>query len=114
MNKGEWRKRSEKRQKDEKINDKLAYPLEPDRTSTETHYRRSRKIRGVIYQSMITFARENRSFADMADLGNQVANDAKCAYETSMRWIKQYTSLNGDFYFFAEETRLAWRLQGEK
>ena len=114
MNAKKWRERNLKKHEKEKQEDKLAYPLTPDRSSVETHYNRSRKIRLRIYKSLTTFSKENRSFADIADLSNQVANDAKCAYETSTRWIHQYTSLNGDFYFFQDETRLGWRLQGEK
>jgi len=114
MNKRKWERRSVKLQKEEKERDKLAYPLTPDRTSIETHYRRSKKIRGLIYGSLVEFSLKKRSFADLSDLSNQVANDAKCSYETATRWIKQYTSFNGDFQIFENETRIAYKLEGEK
>ena len=107
--KDKWRKRSKEKHSDEKDADKLAYPLTPDRTSVETHYNRSRKIRLTIYQSLIWWSKSNRSFADISDLGNQIANDARCSYETSMRWVKQYTSLNGDFYLFDDDRRVAYK-----
>jgi len=104
-------KRERERSKEKKLRsdmDKLAYPLTPDRSAVETHYNRSRKIRFRIYRALVDYSL-NRSFADPSDLAYQVANDAKCSYECSMRWVKQYTARNGDFYFFDDEHRLGYR-----
>jgi len=105
-------RKEREREKTEKIKkdmDKLAYPLTPDRTAIETHYNRSRKIRWRIYNAMIEYSKDNRSFADSADLANNIGNSAKCAYETAKRWINQYTALNGDFYFFDDEHRIQYK-----
>ncbi|MEE8115352.1 MAG: hypothetical protein V3T23_13490 [Nitrososphaerales archaeon] len=104
-----WRKRSEEKQKEESQRDKLAYPLTPDRTAVETHYNRSRKIRLRVYEYLKETATQKRSFADRSDLANQTANSARCAYETSARWINQYTSRNGDFYYYEDDHRLGWK-----
>jgi len=109
-----WRERSTKQHKDEKERDRLAYPLTPDRTAVETHYNRSRKIRARIYEYLKEVATQKRSFADRADLANQTANSAKCAYETSARWINQYTARNGDFYYYEDDQRLGWKRSVEK
>lgn len=109
-----WRKRSEEKHKDEQERDKLAYPLTPDRTAVETHYNRSRKIRLRIYGYLKEVATQKRSFADRSDLANQTANAAKCAYETSARWINQYTSRNGDFYYYEDDQRLGWKRSVEQ
>lgn len=95
----------------EKSLDKLAYPLSPDRTAVETHYSRSRKIRTRIYSFLVDRSANSGSFADRSDLAYQAANNAKCSYETALRWINQYTSRNGDFYLFDEEHRIGWRRQ---
>ena len=105
----EREKEKKRKEKQDKRIDKLAYPLTPDRTSVETHYNRSRKIRGRVYESLLNWSKSNRSFADMSDLANQVANDASCDYQTSTRWIKQFTCPNGDFYFFDDDRRLAYK-----
>lgn len=104
-----WRRRSEEKQKEEEERDRLAYPLTPDRTAVETHYNRSRKIRLRIYKYLKDTATQKRSFVDRADLANQTANAAKCAYETSARWINQYTSRNGDFYYYEDDQRIGWK-----
>jgi len=96
---------------EKKYTDTLAYPLAPDRTAIETHYSRSRKIRAKVYSFLTSLSLAKSSFADRSDLANQSANHAKCSYETALRWINQYTSKNGDFYLFHDDTRIGWRRQ---
>jgi len=100
---------NEKKKANKEKEDALSYPLTPDRTANENFYARSKKIRWRIYRSLSNFSMRNLSFADPGDLADRVANDAKCSSECSARWIKQYTSLNGDFFYFDDWHRLAWK-----
>ena len=103
------RQQNEELRKAEEAISKLTYPLTPDRTSIEVHYSRSKRMREAIWKTLWAISIDELKFPDFIEMINVTANEAKCSYETAHRWIRQYTSKNGDFELFDNDRRVKSR-----
>ena len=59
----------------------------PDMTATERHINRSIRFRREILRWLAFNV--GQPFEDLQDMANQAANQAGCASETALRWLRQ-------------------------